>query len=108
MVLRRPAHRSHSRKKGRALPWPSTKPKASDRIEWTAPTSTNLETITSQNLRYICTDAPNKADANWTVVTGIWTSGSRGYTLNPTSTPFVNGVSYDVHVRAVVGTDQEA
>ena len=36
----------------------------------------------------------------------IWTSGSLAYTLNPTDAPLVNGVSYDVQVRAVVGSDQ--
>ena len=40
------------------------------------------------------------------MVSGIWTAGSLEYTLTPTATPLVNGVSYDVQVRAVVGTDQ--
>ena len=76
-------------------------------IEWTAPTSSSLGTITSYDLRNIRTDASSKAAANWTVVTGIWSSGTLEYTLNPTGTRLVNGVSYDVQVRAVVGTTQQ-
>ena len=76
-------------------------------VEWTAPSSTTLGTITSYGLRYIRRDASNKADGNWTGVSPIWTSGSLEYTLNPAVTPLVNGVSYDVQVRALVGTDQQ-
>ena len=72
-------------------------------MEWTAPTNPTLGTITSYDLRYIRGDATNKADTNWTTVSSIWTSGTLEYTLNPTATPLVNGVSYDVQVRAVVG-----
>ena len=75
-------------------------------IEWTAPTNASLGTIASYDLRYIRSDAPDKGDSNWTVLPAVWTSGSLEYTLNPTTTPLVNGVSYDVQVRAVVGTDQ--
>ena len=74
-------------------------------IAWTAPTSTTLGTVTSYGLRYIRSDASNRADSNWTVVSAIWTSGSLEYTLNPT-TRLVNGVSYDVQVRAAVGSVQ--
>ena len=76
-------------------------------VEWTTPTDATLETITSYDLRYIRSDASDKADARWTVVSSIWTSGSLEYTLNPTPR-LVNGVSYDVQVRAVVGTDQHS
>ncbi len=74
-------------------------------VQWTAPTNGTLGTITSYDLHYIRTDAPNKADANWTKVTGIWTSGTLGYTLDPTPR-LINGVSYDVRLRALVGTDE--
>ena len=40
------------------------------------------------------------------MVSAVWTAGSLAYTLNPTITPLVNGVSYDVQVRAVVGSDR--
>ncbi len=72
-------------------------------IAWTAPTNASLGTVTAYDLRYIRSDAPNKADANWTEVSSVWTSGSLGYTLSPTTNPLVNGVSYDVQVRAAVG-----
>ena len=75
-------------------------------VEWTAPTNASLGTIASYDLRYIRSDAPDKGDSNWTVVTAVWTFGSLEYTLNPTTTPLVNGVSYDVQVRAVVGSVQ--
>ena len=74
-------------------------------VEWTAPTNATLGTVTSYDLRHIRSDASDKADARWTVVTSIWTSGTLEYALNPTPA-LVNGVSYDVQVRAVVGTDQ--
>ena len=73
-------------------------------IAWTAPTNASLGTITAYDVRYIRSDASDKADTNWTEVSSIWTSGSLAYTLNPTSNPLVNGVSYDVQVRAAVGT----
>ena len=57
-------------------------------------------------MRYIRADASNRADANWTVITSILDLGSLDYTLNPTATPLVNGVSYDVQIRAVTGTGQ--
>ena len=75
-------------------------------VAWSAPTNASLGIVTAYDLRYIRSDAPNRADGDWTVVSSIWTSGSLEYTLNPTITPLVNGVSYDVQVRAVVGTDQ--
>ena len=74
-------------------------------VVWTAPTNATLGTITAYDLRYIRSDASDKADALWTVITSIWTSGSLEYTLNPTP-GLVNGIPYDVQVRAVVGTDQ--
>ena len=73
-------------------------------VAWTAPTNASLGTIASYDLRYIRSDAPDRADSNWTVLTAVWTSGSLEYTLNPTTTPLVNGFSYDVQVRAVVGS----
>ena len=76
-------------------------------VEWVAPTNATLGTIASYDLRYIRSDAADKADARWTVITSIWTAGSLEYTLNP-SPGLLNGVAYDVQVRAVVGTDQHA
>ena len=75
-------------------------------IAWTAPTNASLGTVSAYDLRYIRSDASSKADTHWTTVSSIWTVGSLDYTLNPTPS-LVNGVSYDVQVRAVVGTDQQ-
>ena len=74
-------------------------------VEWTAPTDATVGTITSYDLRHIRSDASDRADARWTLVSSIWTSGPLEYTLNPTPR-LVNGVSYDVQLRAVAGTDQ--
>ena len=76
-------------------------------VEWTAPTNATLGTITSYDLRYIRSDASDKADTNWTTVSSIWSSGTLEYTLGPPVNPLTNGVSYDVQVRAVVGDDQQ-
>ncbi len=56
-----------------------------------------IDPVTSNDLRYIRTDADETVDANWTVVTGIWSSGPREYVL----TGLTNGVGYDVQVRPV-------
>ena len=75
-------------------------------LGWTAPTNPTLGTVTGYDLRYIRSDATNRADSNWTVVTAVWTAGTLDYILNPTTNPLTNGVSYDVQMRAVVGTVQ--
>ena len=77
-------------------------------VIWAAPASNGGPAITSYDLRYIRSDTTDKADSNWTVVSAIWTSGLLEYTLNPTNPQLVNGVSYDVQVRAVEGTNQHA
>ena len=41
-------------------------------VAWSAPDSDGGRDITSYDLRYIRSDAPSKADANWTVRDGIW------------------------------------
>ena len=56
-----------------------------------------IDPVTSADLRYIQTDADETVDANWTVVTGIWSSGAREYLL----TGLRNEVGYDVQVRSV-------
>ncbi len=63
-------------------------------IAWTAPSGS---TVTSYDLRYIETAEDETVDANWTIESGIWTSGSLDYTL----TGLDGEVSYDVQVRAV-------
>ena len=72
-------------------------------ISWSAPTSSELGTVTSYDLRSIRSDVPNKLDANWSELTSIWTAGTLEYTLGSLS----NGVSYDLQIRAVTGSDQQ-
>ena len=66
-------------------------------VSWSAPSDTGGSAITSYDLRYIRSDALDKADDSWTVRDGIWTSGALEYTLSG----LTNGVGYDVQVRAV-------
>ena len=65
-------------------------------VAWSAPASNGGRDITSYDLRYIRSDAPSKADANWTVRDGIWTSGALRHILSG----LTNGVDYDVQLRA--------
>ena len=66
-------------------------------VAWSAPTDTSGETVASYKLRYLRSDATDKADAYWTVREGLPASGS----LEVTLTGLVNGVAYDVQARAV-------
>ena len=66
-------------------------------VVWTAPASNGGSDITSYDLRYIGSDAADKADDNWTVEDGVWSSGA----LRATITGLTNGASYDVQARAV-------
>ena len=66
-------------------------------VSWSAPSDTGGSAITSYDLRYIRSDALDKADDSWTVRDSIWTSGDLEYTLSG----LTNGVGYDVQVRAV-------
>ena len=66
------------------------------RVTWARP-ETGSEGIRSYDIRRIRSDATDKADANWTVTTGAWTSGE----LLATVGGLDNDVAYDVQVRAV-------
>ncbi|WP_419553815.1 fibronectin type III domain-containing protein [Candidatus Poriferisodalis sp.] len=67
-------------------------------ITWSAPVDTGGFDITSYNLRYIPSDAPDKDDDdNWEEKIGIWSSDTLEYTLDS----LTNGVEYEVEVRAV-------
>ena len=72
-------------------------------ISWSAPTSSELGTVTSYDLRYIRSDVPNRLDASWSELTSIWTAGTLEYSLGSLS----NGVSYEVQIRAVTGSDRQ-
>ena len=66
-------------------------------VTWTAPGNTGTSAITSYDVRYIRSDAADKADSNWTVVTSAWTSGALSYNL----AGLTAAVRYDAQVRAV-------
>ena len=67
-------------------------------VLWSAPDSDGGAVITAYDLRYIRSDATDKADAHWTVEDGVWTgSGSLEYVV----TGLGSGTEYDVQVRAV-------
>ena len=66
-------------------------------VAWSAPANSGDASITGYDLRYIRSDESNKADANWTVKAGIWSSGALQYTLGGLD----NGVGYDLQVRGV-------
>ena len=68
-------------------------------LTWNAPSSDGGSAITAYDLRYIRSDASDKADANWTVVQDVWTTGSGG--LSYELTDLTGGTQYDLQVRAV-------
>ena len=68
-------------------------------VVWTAPASNGGSGITSYDLRYIDTDATEKADGDWTVALSVWITGDSD--LEFTLSGLTNGTRYDVQVRAV-------
>ncbi len=73
-------------------------------ITWTAPTNEGGSAVTAYDLRYVRSNAPDKADANWTVVEDVWTTGSGA--LSHQLTGLAGGEQYDVQVRAVSGSNE--
>ena len=71
-------------------------------LTWSAPSGNGGSAITAYDLRYIRSDAPDKADANWTVVEDVWSTGSGALTYELTG--LSGGTQYDVQVRAVNGS----
>ena len=65
-------------------------------VAGSAPGNDGGADITSYDLRYIGSDATDKADANWMVEQDIWISGALQYELGS----LANGFAYDVQVRA--------
>ena len=70
-------------------------------VTWNAPSSEGGSAITAYDLRYVPSDAPSKADAEWTVVQDVWPTGSG--TLSYELTGLTDGTRYDVQVGAVNG-----
>ena len=68
-------------------------------VSWNAPAETGGADIALYDLRYIGSNATDKSDDNWTVITEVWIGGARKYTI----TGLEADVSYDVQVRAVHG-----
>ena len=66
-------------------------------VGWSAPATDGDAAVASYDLRYIETSADEAVDANWTVETGVWSSGD----LTATVTGLELGTQYDVQVRAV-------
>ena len=65
-------------------------------VGWSDPATDGGAEVTGYDLRFIRSDAPDKADANWTGRSGIWSSGPLRYDLGG----LTDGVGYDVQVRA--------
>ena len=65
-------------------------------VSWTAPADTGDGEVTSYDVRHIASEATDQADADWTLVTGAWSSGAQEHELNG----LTNGAGYDVQVRA--------
>ena len=70
-------------------------------VAWDAPASDGASAITAYNVRYIETSADETMDANWTVESNAWTSGSLEYTI----TGLEFNIQYDVEVQAVNDLD---
>ena len=66
-------------------------------VTWKAPSDTGQGSISAYDVRYIRSDAADKADGNWTVQDNAWTSGALQYT----AIGLTVGERYDVQVRAV-------
>ncbi len=71
-------------------------------LTWSAPSGNGGSAITAYDLRYIRSDAPDKSDANWTVVEDVWSTGSGALIYELTG--LSGGTQYDVQVRAVNGS----
>ena len=68
------------------------------KVNWTAPTNTG-PAISAYDVRYILTSADETDDANWTVITDAWTSGTGG-ALEYTISPLAQDTEYDVQILA--------
>ena len=69
-------------------------------VAWTAPSQTAGLKVTAYDLRYIDSDAPDRDDANWTLIEDVWTDGEGG-NLEYVISGLTRGSRYDVEVRAV-------
>ncbi len=65
-------------------------------VSWSAPSDAGVSAVTGYDVRHIRSDAADKSDANWTVVSDAGTVSARSYVIGSLS----NGVRRDVQVRA--------
>ncbi len=72
------------------------------KVQWSAPDNTGPD-ISAYDIRYILTNASDKADDKWTVVEAVWTSNN-GDDLEYTIGSLEQNTSYDIQVRA--GSDE--
>ena len=73
-------------------------------VAWSAPDGVSESDITAYDVRHIESDAPDKADANWTLKEDAWL----GYELRAYIFGLTDGQSYDVQVRAVTSNGDGA
>ena len=66
-------------------------------VFWSAPSTIGASEVTGYDVRYILSDAADKADNRWTEEKGVWASGSLTHTL----TGLLDDTKYDVQVRGV-------
>lgn len=68
------------------------------RVHWGGG-SPGADDYTAYDLRFIASDAPDKADANWTIVEDVWTSGELH--CDHVLAGLSEGTDYDVQLRTV-------
>ncbi len=73
-------------------------------VAWSAPDGVSESDITAYDVRHIESDAPDKADANWTLKEDAWL----GYELRAYIFGLTDGQSYDAQVRAVTSNGDGA
>ncbi len=65
-------------------------------VDWSAPADSGYSDPTSYDIRYIRSDADDKSDSRWMVVTDIATDDTGSYEI----TSLEQGVYYDIQMRA--------
>ena len=66
-------------------------------VAWAAPTDAGGTAVTGYDLRHIPTDAADKDDGSWTLVTDVWDAGTLRHRIGG----LANGTEYVIEVRAV-------
>ena len=66
-------------------------------VFWSAPSTIGASEVTTYDVRYILSDAADKADNRWTEENGVWTSGSLRHMVSG----LLDRTKYDVQVRGV-------